>query len=196
MSDRLKETEADLPKVRRLSDAVRKVRIAEAERVDAFSDLYEAEKARLGLLAEELDGVFAELPPEDGYFLFQVLPGMPPRFWVDATSHVVIARDRRTYRFLKDTRLGRTVIRESTDVGEIADAVTDYVAERVVERERALETDWMQERMRQAAQPATDAANAAAPRRNWGAIAAAFLFGIAAGVGGLVAYAWFRLPGV
>ena len=40
--------------VRRLSDAVRRIRVAEAERADAFVDLHEADRARLGLVAEEL----------------------------------------------------------------------------------------------------------------------------------------------
>ena len=55
--------------VRRLSDAVRRIRVAEAERADAFVDLHEADRARLGLVAEELAGVFAELPETDDYFI-------------------------------------------------------------------------------------------------------------------------------
>ncbi|TIN13306.1 MAG: hypothetical protein E5Y51_26445, partial [Mesorhizobium sp.] len=46
---------------------------------------------------------------------------------------------RRTFRFLKDTRIGRVVLAESTDMKPVADAVTRYVAERVVERQRVME---------------------------------------------------------
>jgi hypothetical protein len=50
-----------------------------------------------------------------------------------------MGRDRRTYRFLKDTRVGRVVLAESTDMKTVADQVTRYVAERVVERQRQME---------------------------------------------------------
>lgn len=199
-------------KVRRLSDAVRRVRVAEAERTDAFADLHEAERARLEMLAEELAGVFGELPADDDYFICQVNGGHPPRLWIDPTSHVTIGRDRRTYRFLKDTRLGRVVLTEHADIGVVADAVTDYVAERVVERDRAKDTDQFLARLKlaflpqQPGRPAADraavvaaaassgAADRGVTRRStalWALIA--FLFGIAAGALGLVAYAWFRI---
>ena len=96
--------------VRNLADAMRKVRMAESERMDVIVDLRDAERARLELLADELRGVFADVPEGDEQFIFQVSSGSQPRFWVDMTSLVTMARDRRTYRFLKDTRLGRTVI--------------------------------------------------------------------------------------
>jgi hypothetical protein len=50
-----------------------------------------------------------------------------------------MGRDRRTYRFLKDTRIGRVVLGESTDMKTVAGQVTRYVAERVVERQRLME---------------------------------------------------------
>ena len=49
--------------VRNLTDAMRKVRIAEADRSDGFVDLQEAERARLEMLADELRDVFAEFRP-------------------------------------------------------------------------------------------------------------------------------------
>ena len=48
-----------------------------------------------------------------------------------------MGRDKRQYRFVQDTRNGRIVIAESHEVGAIVQAVTDYVARRMVERERA-----------------------------------------------------------
>ncbi|WP_237153155.1 hypothetical protein [Oryzibacter oryziterrae] len=200
-------------KVRRLSDAVRRVRIAEAERSDAFADLHEADRARLALLVEELQGVFAELPSNDDYFICEIAGSTPPRLWVDPTAHVMIGRDRRTYRFLKDTRFGRVVLIESADVHVVADAVTDYVAERVVERDRAQESDYLLARLRSAALPGRTAGKASAraaaaeePALHakagqadkgsaliWALVL--FLAGFAAGAIGLVAYAWFMVPG-
>ena len=134
-------------KVRSLKETLRKVRTAEAERSDVVVELRDAERARLELLADELRGVFAEVPAEDEQFIFTVAAGTPPRLWIDMTAFVVMGRDRRTYRFLKDTRLGRTIILETAKLDEMADTITHYVAERIIERERALEGDWLLKRV-------------------------------------------------
>lgn len=134
-------------KARSLRDTIRQVRTAEAERSDVVVELRDAERARLEMLAEELRSVFNEVPPEDEQFIFTVAAGTPPRLWIDMTSFVVMARDRRTYRFLKDTRLGRTVILETAKLEDVADTITHYVAERIVERERAMEGDWLLKRV-------------------------------------------------
>src|SRR5690606_29147180 len=115
-------------KARSLRDTLRKVRTAETERSDVVVELRDAERARLELLADELRSVFDEVPAEDEQFIFAVAPGTPPRLWIDMTSFVIMANDRRTYRFLKDTRLGRTVIVETAKLDDIADTITHYVA--------------------------------------------------------------------
>ena len=130
------ETESN---IRRLSEAIREVKNAMADRDDVVVDLREAERARLELLAQELESVIADAPAEHPAFDFAISSGAQPRFWVDAVAHVSMGRDRRTYRFVRDTRLGRLVLAESTDLKPVADAVTRYVAERIVERQRELE---------------------------------------------------------
>lgn len=187
-------------KVRRLSDAVRRVRIAESERSDAYADLHEGDRARLDLLAEELAGVFSELPADDAYFICKVAGSTPPRLWIDPTTHVVMARDRRSYRFLKDTRLGRLTLHESADLDETADAVTDYIAERLIERERAVESDALVSKLRTVAldrreggETAYECTGDRGSTLIWALIV--FLAGFAVGALGLVAYAWFMVPG-
>jgi hypothetical protein len=199
-------------KVRSLRETIRQVRTAETERSDVVVELRDAERARLELLAEELRSVFAEVPPDDDQFIFAVAPGTPPRLWIDMTSFVTMGRDRRTYRFLKDTRLGRTVIVESAKLPDVADTITHYVAERIIERERAIEGDWLIKRvMRDEAtrrQEARDVATAVgqvaatgavalpAPKfdpRNTGWIVAAFLGGILIGAVILFGYAWMHV---
>ena len=188
-------------KVRSLRDAIRKVRMAEVERTDVVVELQESERARLELLAEELQDVFQEVPEDDDQFSFQIVPGSIPRLWIDITSHVVMGRDKRTYRFVKDTRLGRTVILEATDISEMAECITTYVAERIVERERALEGDWLVKRAkretarpaRKTASEAVAAARAAPDRDSLGWIVAAFLLGILIGVAVLLGWAWVQV---
>ncbi|TPL60066.1 hypothetical protein FJ942_05655 [Mesorhizobium sp. B2-4-2] len=124
---------------RKLSDAIRDVKNAFADRDDVVVDMREAHRMRLDLLATELAPVFADVPADVDSFDFVVSSGLQPRLWIDAVSHVAMGRDRRTYRFLKDTRIGRVVLAESSEMKPVADSVTRYVAERIVERQRMME---------------------------------------------------------
>ncbi|WP_349357859.1 hypothetical protein [Stappia sp.] len=189
-------------KVRSLRDAIRKVKLAEVERTDVVVELQESERARLELLSEELQDVFKEVPEDDDQFSFQIVPGNVPRLWIDITSHVAMGRDKRTYRFIKDTRIGRTVILETTELEDMADCITEYIAERVLERERAVEGDWLSKRLREAppAQAAQEAGSAEADppqvphvRGLWGPFAA-FAVGLLVGAAALIGYAWFANP--
>ncbi|MEI9408843.1 hypothetical protein O7A70_00060 [Mesorhizobium sp. Cs1299R1N1] len=123
----------------KLSDAIRDVKNAFADRDDVVVDMREAHRMRLDLLAADLAPVFADVPADMDNFDFVVSSGLQPRLWIDAVSHVAMGRDRRTYRFLKDTRVGRVVLAESTEMKPVADSVTRYVAERIVERRRMME---------------------------------------------------------
>ncbi len=140
MSD-ASETAATADKRRKLSDAIRDVRNAAADREDVVVDMREAQRMRLELLAAELAPVFADVPTDNEWFDFAISSGLQPRLWIDAVSHVSMGRDRRTYRFLRDTRLGRVVLAESSEMKPVADQVMRYVAERIVERQRMMEGD-------------------------------------------------------
>jgi hypothetical protein len=101
-------------------------------------DLRDAEVARLEILNEALDPLFAQIPDRVDLFDRGISQGENPRLWIDVVAHVAMGRDKRIYRFVQDTRFGRIVIAESHEVPAIIDAVTDYVARRMVEREHAL----------------------------------------------------------
>lgn len=133
------QSAASVGNVRRLADVVREVKTAAADREDVVVEMREASRTRLELLAQELQPVFAEVPEDDPIFDFAVSSGQQPRLWIDAVAHVTLGHDRRTYRFLRDTRLGRVVLAESTEIKPIADQVTRYIAERLVERQRMVE---------------------------------------------------------
>jgi hypothetical protein len=131
------ESEAHSP----LKEAVHQARVEAAERTSVVVDLRDAEVARLELLNEALDPLFAEVRPEVELFDRGLSRGDTPRLWIDAVAHVAMGRDKRIYRFLHDTRLGRHVLAESHEIPDVVKAVTAYVARRLVERERALEED-------------------------------------------------------
>jgi hypothetical protein len=124
-----------------LKAAMHQARVEAAERTGVIVDLRDAELARLELLNEALNPVFAEVPPEVDLFDRGISSGETPRLWIDAVAHVAMGRDKRGYRFLHDSRLGRRVLAESHEITEMVRAVTAYVARRLIEREHALEVD-------------------------------------------------------
>lgn len=124
---------------RRLDAAVRRMRLVAADRLDAVEATAIGARERIGLLAEKATPLGQSIPEGLDLFLFEASFGETPRFFVDVTTHVAMARDGRTYRLVRDTRAGRAVILETTDVDRLVERLTDLVAERIVERERAFE---------------------------------------------------------
>jgi len=122
----------------RLRDALRKARIEAADRTGVVVDLRDAEVARLEILTDALDELFSEIPAGVDLFDRGISQGDTPRLWIDAVAHIVMGRDKRIYRFVQDTRFGRIVLAQSHDVPVMVDAVTDYIARRMIEREHAM----------------------------------------------------------
>src|SRR6478736_4782819 len=173
-------SETDAPQIEQaLKEAVREARIEAAERSAVIVDLRDADVARLELLNDALDPLFREIPGDVELFDRGVSKGDVPRLWVDVVAHVEMGRDKRQYRFVQDTRYGRAVLAESYEVPALVDAITRYVARRMVERERAL-TDDAGTRVAQSVLRSTR------HRRRWHS-ALTFIFGILAGVAALFA---------
>src|SRR6201985_1564271 len=109
----------------RLRDALRKARIEAADRTGVVVDLRDAEVARLEILNEALDPLFAQIPDQIDLFDRGISQGETPRLWIDIIAHVVMGRDKRIYRFVQDTRFGRIVVAGSHDVAPLVVAVSD-----------------------------------------------------------------------
>ncbi len=180
-----KKAEAEKPpeEPKPLKEAVRDARIEAAERSGVVVDLRDADVARLELLNEALDPVFTEVPADVDLFDRGISRGDTPRLWVDVIAHVEMGRDRRQYRFVQDTRYGRAVLAESYEVPEIVQAVTRYVARRMVERERALASTAMPHGF------APEQIAQAEKRRRFFRGLRNFIFGLIVGVAGLFALA-------
>lgn len=173
-----------------LASAIRDVKNAFADRDDVVVDIREAQLTRLEMLADELKPVFSDIPRDDERFDLAISAGSQPRLWIDAVAHVTMGRDRRTYRFLQDTLLGRTVLAESADMKQVSSQVTRYIASRMVERQRVLEGDgeavrsFRQERE---AEPVKDAPH----RRTLASAVGMVLMGGLCGAVLVLALAWF-----
>jgi hypothetical protein len=124
-----------------LREALRRARAASAEKSGVLVELRTSELARLDLLKERLEPVFAQVPQGVDLFDAAILPGDPARLFVDVLGFVEMGRDKRTYHFFQDTRYGRRQILETDNLNEMTQSVTDYVAHRIVEREKALISD-------------------------------------------------------
>ena len=165
---------------RLLREALREARIEAATRTGVVVDLRDAEMARLELLHDELDPVFAEILSDIELFDRGISRGDTPRLWIDAVAHVEMGRDKRIYRFVQDSRFGRIVLAESQASRDIAEAVTKYVARRMIDRERMLAGEEL------------SPVRFMVPQR--GRIVLAFLGGIACGIILLLAAVWLTAP--
>ena len=121
-----------------LAAALRRARVENAERAEAVAELREIELGRLALLESALQPVVRQAPPGVDLFDLTLAKGDRPRVFLDMVAFIEMARDRRTYRFFQDTLYGRVLIAESPKIDTIVAACTNYVARRLVERERAL----------------------------------------------------------
>ncbi len=163
----------------RLRDALREARVESAERSSVFMDLQDAEIARLEQLNEAIGPLFDEIPQNIDFFDRGISRGETPRLWIDMIAYIVMDRDHRVYRFIQDTRNGPKILLESSSTTEVIEAITRYIARRIVERERALaatDSNYVPRRVRS--------------RRRFWSIVRYVLFAIVVIVGGVLAAAW------
>jgi hypothetical protein len=132
----------DMPEPRsKLKFALRRARVDEAERSEVIAELRGAEIARLEMLKEEVAPLIAELPQGGDFFDLGLTQGNRPRLFIDMIGFVEMGRDRRSYSFVQDTRHGRVILAESERIEPMVEAITNYIARRVIEREKALAGD-------------------------------------------------------
>jgi hypothetical protein len=148
--------------------------------------LRSSEVARLETLSAMLQPVFAQI--RDGADLFDcgITGGERPRLFIDMIAFVDMSHDRKTYRFVKDSREGRQILAENTDPRGIVDAVANYIARRMVEREKALAGEAPAARRDSEVAEAPRAA-AAAPQAGANEFIVTFLGGAASGAAVLYA---------
>jgi hypothetical protein len=124
-----------------LGASIRQARVENAEHADAIAEVRELEIVRLKALESALEPVVDQAPQGVDLFDLALTQSEHPRLFVDMIAFVDMAHDKRTYRFFQDTRNGRVLMAESQSLDTIVAAVADYVARRLVERERAVTVD-------------------------------------------------------
>ena len=130
-------------RVHDLANAMNKIRTAQADRDDVVVEMKHTKVSRLELLRDDLQSVQDDIPYDNEMFDFALMKGDPPRLWIDMTSFVRMGADGRDYEFVKDTRMGRVILGRGSSRKKMGEHITDYVAERLLERERMIEGDWL-----------------------------------------------------
>src|SRR5262245_28849469 len=95
-----------------LSGALRQARLAEAAHFEAVLDIRDAQTLRLQVLKDELSPVILSNAEAASFIDLALVPGDPPRLWIDLISSVVMAPDPRTYRLVQDAAAGRQTLLE------------------------------------------------------------------------------------
>ena len=121
---------------RSLREAIRKARLEEAERLDVTADARDGEIARLELLKAELETVFADIPRQDDRFNLALVPSRPARLWIDLFTYAAIDDGSGAYLFIRNSENGRRTLFSATNVSDMADRITSYMAHEIVRRER------------------------------------------------------------
>jgi hypothetical protein len=121
---------------RSLREAIRKARVDEAERLDRSADRRDGEIARLELLKAELEAVFTELPHQDDRFNLVLVPSRPARLWIDLFTYAAVDDASGAYLFVRNSESGRRTLFSASNVTDIADRITRYMAQEIVRRER------------------------------------------------------------
>ena len=114
-----------------LGDALRNARLAEGAHYEAALHLRDAKSIRLQLLKDDLAAAAAA-----GRFDLVLVPGDPPRLWVDLITSVVMEPEPRSYRLQLDGQAGRDILFETDDRGHMAEAVKRHMAHRIIARDR------------------------------------------------------------
>jgi hypothetical protein len=119
-----------------LTGALREARQAEAAHFEATLELRDSKSLRLQLLKDDLLPLLDASPEARELFDLALIPGEPPKLWIDLISFVVMEPDPRSYRFLQHRQDRREILFETHDRELMAAAIRRHMAHQVVARER------------------------------------------------------------
>lgn len=119
-----------------LNGALRQARLAEAAHFEAVLDIRDAQTLRLQVLKDELAPMILANAEAAAFVDLALVPGDPPRLWVDLITFIVMAPDPRTYRLIQDGPGGRQTLLETQNRPEMIERIKQHVAHRLIARER------------------------------------------------------------
>ena len=126
-------------RVNLLDRNIRLAREAHAEKLEAIRNIHDAAVLRLEVLKEELTPLFSGNPAARRFVDLALVPGHPPRLWIDMTSYVIMSPDPSTYLLQRDSFSSSEVLFQSSQRDEVVAAILRHVASHLVEREKQLQ---------------------------------------------------------
>jgi hypothetical protein len=119
-----------------LGGALRQARLAEAAHFEAVLDIRDAQTLRLQVLKDELAPIILANAEAATFADLALVPGDPPRLWIDLITSIVMAPDPRTFRLVQDGHGGRQTLLETSVRREMIERVKQHIAHRIIARER------------------------------------------------------------
>jgi hypothetical protein len=123
---------------RSFEDALRRARLAQSAHFDALADIRDAQTLRLQALRDDLAPLVEGNARVKDFVDLALIPGDPPRLWIDLVTYAVMGPDPRTYSLIQD-RSGQESLFSSRDRSEMVKYIGERLANRLVERERMLQ---------------------------------------------------------
>ena len=127
----------------RLDKAIGQARQLEGAYFDNRMRDLDSRTLRLEVLRLELAQIVDSRAEAKRFVNLAISGDEQPRLWIDLTSYVVMAPSARQYRFVRDRQDNSEVLFETRDRAEMVETITQFIAHRVVERERMLEPNVM-----------------------------------------------------
>jgi hypothetical protein len=132
-SDTTRQAEAEA------AAALSRAREAESAWVEAREKVRDAATLRLFVVEQELRPFVSAMPEARGLIELALVPGFPPRLWIDLSAYVIVdENDGRTLRLVQETLEERRVLFSTERVEEMAGFLKRFIAHRVARRHRML----------------------------------------------------------
>jgi hypothetical protein len=102
----------ELPPGGRLDAALRSARLAEAAHFEALMNIRDAATLRLQVLKDDLEPVVEARREADTFIDLALVPGSPPRLWIDMVSYVLMAPTRAPTGSARTPRRSKSAVRD------------------------------------------------------------------------------------
>ncbi|MEM6381769.1 MAG: hypothetical protein AAF739_03780 [Pseudomonadota bacterium] len=186
----------------RLADALKRARGRQEEQLRRELANRESSLSHLALQLDDLAEELNSVSDTDAVDRFELIPSqVGDRIVVDTLSYVDIDPQSAQYRLRRQRREGPDTLFESSDRDAMTDAVADYIAQRLVEREldgppshQLMQPVHRSSEMKLPESPKQTSASTRTKRSLWPGLGLFFL-GVLCGVFVLFLWAWFAYPG-
>ncbi len=116
-----------------------RAREAESAWVEAREKVHDAATLRLFTVLQDLRPYVTAMPEARGFIDLALVPGYPPRLWIDLSAYVLVDEtDGRTLRLVQETLEERRVLYSTRRPEDMTAFLKRFIAHRVARRHRLL----------------------------------------------------------